>query len=126
MNFIIDLVIYPFDIMVSVSETDNEFKRAVKDYDIKDDSIANFKKHPISLARTTMLEGGQTIIRLRRYDGTAEQRGTVAHEIFHATIFILNRIGMDLTLESDEAYAYLNQYITEKMYEQLSEYNECG
>lgn len=45
--------------------------------------------------------------------------GTLAHEIFHAVTFILTRIGMSLTNESDEAYAYLIGYLTKEIYKHI-------
>jgi hypothetical protein len=43
----------------------------------------------------------------------------LSHEIFHATDQVLENVGMSLTSGSEEAYAYLTGYITEKLYEQL-------
>jgi hypothetical protein len=39
----------------------------------------------------------------------------VAHECFHATYWILNNVGIWLHDSSDEAYAYLQQYLMRKI-----------
>lgn len=43
----------------------------------------------------------------------------INHEVFHVVHGILRDVGMVLTDESQEAYAYLNGYINKKIYEQL-------
>jgi hypothetical protein len=126
MNFIIPLHIYPYDIMFSVGQSNKAFLRSVKAVfqnayyvDLKEDAIANLPKE--CRGRTFHhLIGGQTIIRLPSKPITPEQFGTVSHEIFHAVDFIFRRIGLQLTGQSDEAYAYLIGYITEQFYKNIS------
>ena len=38
-----------------------------------------------------------------------ETVGLVAHECFHLTSYIFRRVGIDLTIESEEAFTYLQQ-----------------
>jgi hypothetical protein len=45
--------------------------------------------------------------------------GTIAHEVFHAVQFLMDKIGCNLAHESEEPYAYLIQYVTNKIYENL-------
>lgn len=45
--------------------------------------------------------------------------GILAHEIGHVTNNILERIGMKLSSESEEAYTYLTQHLTMKAYKYL-------
>ncbi len=125
-NFIIDLVIYPYDIWFSIGETDKWFistlnERLQDEYmsDLKEDDICHMSAE--CRGRTYHhLIGGQTIIRLPKKPRTAQEFGTLAHEIFHAVDFITRRIGLRLGIESDEAYAYLIGYITERVYEKLT------
>ena len=42
--------------------------------------------------------------------------GNVAHEAFHAVHYLLDTVGMKLTDESQEAYAYLLDWVVEEFY----------
>lgn len=109
-NFIIPYILYPFDVMVSIGETREEVeKRIEKNYKLCDD-----ERDAISLqglGKTAMLKGGQTIIRVDRFE-----HSVIAHEIFHAVSFLMDRISISLTRESEEAFAYAIQYLTKEIY----------
>lgn len=125
MNFIIPLVVYPYDIMFSVGEADKQFLKACEarmpddDYkDLLEDSICSLSRE--TNGRTYHhLVGGWTIIRLPKKPTTPAQYGTLFHEIFHAVYFIFSRIGIRLCEDSDEAFAYLIGYITEQFLSNL-------
>jgi len=121
-NFIIPLVIYPFDIMFSVGQTDAELLKSVKRYGLNKSDIEEMLNMPTTiLGRTLMLlETNHTFIRLKSKPKKASEYGTLQHEIFHAIDFILRKIGISLSADSDEAYAYLIGYLTEKIYEKLN------
>lgn len=121
-NFIIPLVIYPYDVMFSVGETDKQFKKSVKKRlrkefyaDLVDDEICSFTESHRGRTWHNLI-GGQTIIRLPKHPNNCEEFGTLSHEIFHAVVYIMERIGMKLSGSSDEAYAYLIGYITEQFW----------
>jgi hypothetical protein len=59
---------------------------------------------------------------IRFYDSPLENPGLVAHEVFHAVVGMWRHTGAELTAESEEAYAYLVDFITEKFYKQLEKY----
>ena len=40
--------------------------------------------------------------------------GFLSHEIFHASIAIMDAVGVELSESSEEAYAYLVGYLTRK------------
>lgn len=122
MNFIVPLVIYPYDIMFSVGQSDRRFLFDCKER-MQDEYYNDLASDDISISTTMRqgrtfhhLIGGQTIIRLPHKPKTASDRGTVSHEIFHAVDFIFRRINLPLTFESHEAYAYAIGYITEQFY----------
>lgn len=125
-SFIIDLVVYPFDILVSIEQSDKDFMRDIrknippnclKEFE-KDSSILNLRE--TTNGRTISLESGETIIRLKKWPITPRDSGIVAHEILHAVTFILWRMGIHFEIEkTDEVYAYLIGYITQKFYEKL-------
>lgn len=120
-NFIIPLVIYPFDIMVSVGQTDDELLKSVKQFGLNRNDISEvLNLHETVKGRTLMLlETNQTFMRLKGKPKTTIEFGSLQHEIFHAADFILRKIGISLSADSDEAYAYLIGYLTEKIYEKL-------
>ena len=116
LNFIIPLVVYPFDVMVSFGESDKQLEMALGKYNIKWSD--NMKV--IGQGLFYMTESNQSIIRLKKVPQSDDEFGYLHHEIFHAVTYILDRVGMKLILgKSCEAYAYLTGYITEEIYKRL-------
>ena len=115
LNAVIPLVLYPFDLMVSCGQTDDQLKASLKKYGIEwqDRLILDCPAHYVRLARN------QPVIRTANYPITVTDYGILQHEIFHATDQILRYIGINLTDDSDEAYAYLIEYITREVYKKL-------
>lgn len=105
LNIIIPLVVYPFDVMVSIGQTDKELSLELLKYGI--DDIRELLLSETVRGRTIMFEGNQTVIRLKVFDAAV-----LCHEVFHAVTFILSKVGIPLeVMKSDEAYAYLLEYI---------------
>ena len=50
----------------------------------------------------------------------AEDKGVVAHEFFHATLYKMYWAGMELHSETEEAFAYELQYLTTQFYNQIN------
>lgn len=50
----------------------------------------------------------------------AEDKGVVAHEFFHATLYKMYWTGMELHSETEEAFAYELQYLTTQFYNQVN------
>ena len=46
---------------------------------------------------------------------TIDMMDTLSHEIFHATVALMNSIGASLSVESEETYAYLIGYLTNRV-----------
>ena len=104
-NIIIHLVVYPFDVMVSIGQTDKELSLELLRYGIED--ISELILSETIRGRTMMFEGNQTVIRLKSLDIPL-----LCHECFHAVAFIFSKVGIPLeVMKSDEAYAYLLEYI---------------
>ena len=116
MNFIVPLMVYPFDVMASIGQSDGELKKDLAKYNIEWND--NFKI--VGKGRFIMTDKNQSLIRLLNYPDTNEMYGFLQHEIFHCVTHIMNRIGMKFKLHtSDEAYSYLVGYLTEKIYDKL-------
>lgn len=104
-NIIIPLVIYPFDIMVSINQSDKDLSMELIRYGI--DDISELVLSETTRGRTVMYDTNQTVIRLKSLDIPV-----LCHEVFHAVAFILSKIGIPLeVMKSDGAYAYLIEYI---------------
>lgn len=117
-NFIIPLVVYPFQVMVSIGEPDDVLKKKLISHGV-DMSQIILTHSETQRGRCIIFGGNQTLIRMYKPVKTAEDYGSLQHEIFHATEFILERIGMTLCKKSDEAYAYLIGYLTTEIYKKL-------
>lgn len=115
-NFIIPLVVYPFDVMVSLGQTDYELKKALKKFNCEwDDNMIC-----AGAGRFYLNNNNQALIRIWNYPETNEDCGTLSHEIFHIVTHILNRIGMQFKLgTSDEAYSYLVGFLTKEIYNKI-------
>src|SRR3954463_13812884 len=109
-NFIIPLVVYPFDVMISIGQSDDELSKildkiqALTNDDIRMCQYASDRAR----GRYCMFSTGGSFIRIRKIPESAVEFGTLAHEIFHVVATIMDHIGMKLDISvSDEAYAYL-------------------
>lgn len=125
--FVIPLVVYPFDILVSIAQDDATFRSALHKH-LLPNCLKDIEVDPGILmmgsttnGRTLNLETGfQTIIRLKDYPAGPRGHAIVAHEIFHACTFVLWRVGLHLEImKTDEAYAYLIDYVTGEFYKNL-------
>lgn len=119
-NFIIPLVVYPFDVMVSIGQEDWQVKKLLDKYNVKyeDNDAWRIDEDVCCKARTVRFESGQILIRLKQLDSCVEY-GIMAHEVFHAVEFLFDRIYIKHSLECGEAWAYLIGYITQEIYKKL-------
>lgn len=116
MFIVVPLVVYPFDIAISINQSDKKFRKDFKKIGGKwnKSMIINGE------GKFCMNKKNQSVIRIKHKVDSPVYLGVLQHEIFHAVTFIMDRIGIKLKLlTSDEAYAYLIGYITQKVYEEL-------
>jgi hypothetical protein len=120
--FIIKLVVYPFDVMVSIDEDDQTLlKRLLKHGNTEDDCCDLLNLDDTVRGRCVMLSSNQTVIRLKKQSIACDTMSMISHEVFHATTFILERIGMKMeVLVSDEAYAYIIGFLTREICKKLN------
>lgn len=106
---------YPFDIMVFIDQSDEVVYKELNKYiDLTEEDKEILKCE--GNGRTVMLEGGQTVMRIVQGKQFHE---TIAHEIFHCVDFLFRKIGIQLSENSDEAYAYQIEYLTKQLYEKI-------
>jgi hypothetical protein len=108
-HFVIKPDIYPFDILISVEESDETLYSYInKNYPtLTGDDKKELKM--VGNGRCILLfEQRLIIIRLLRLPKKYDMMDVITHETFHAITFLMWRIGMKLEINvSDEAYAYL-------------------
>ena len=120
MNFIIDLKVYPFDVMVSFGESDDKLRKKLSGLGIDNEDHLWQYGSDTCVGRAATLSNNASILRMRKNPETATEFATLHHEIFHVVTFVMMRVGIKLKiLVSDEAYAYLIGYITKEIYKKL-------
>ena len=100
--------------MVSIKERQETIVKRIEKTGYKLNDEEKEKLWMTGRGRTIMLRDGQTILRLEK-----ASPDIIAHEVFHAVDFLMNKIGMKLTEESGEAYAYAVDYLTKEIYKNL-------
>lgn len=122
-NFIIPMVIYPFDLMVSLNENYDQFAKAVlKKWSktILDDFLKVDSCNRLGLTYIyTSDKHLCSMIKIENFKKDAAGIGTLTHEVFHATEFVLRKCGFVLNENSHEAYAYLNGYLMQEIYKRI-------
>jgi hypothetical protein len=108
---VIPLEVYGHDVVVSIGQTDKDLYEQIKENISKKD----FKKHmakQTAIATTHKLRTGGILI---RFKDDIDNPGIVAHEAFHAIVFLFKKIGISFCYESEEAYAYALEYLTNQI-----------
>jgi hypothetical protein len=115
---VIPIEIYCTELVVSIGQTDDEiFDECKKRWEwdkyesvvissVSSQSLANFSSN----SKMFMI----------RFKEKEPKDGLIAHEAFHAAFRILNSIGLNPSYETEEAYAYLLDYIVNKIKEKTN------
>jgi hypothetical protein len=113
MNFLIPYVIYPFEVKVFIKEPKVRVLKDLEKYLTDEDyiDIVGKLEDEDYDARAIMTDGGYTILLFK----DKPSAGTIAHECFHAITFLFKRLGITLTEGSDEAWAYLLEYLVDQI-----------
>lgn len=116
MNFIVKLNVFPFDIMISLGQSDEELKKELKKYRVVFEDDMKLVGH----GRFWMDSRNRSLIRVSEFDSSCEDFATLQHEIFHVVTHILDRMGVKFVLnKSDEVYSYLIGYVTKEVYKKV-------
>ena len=122
-SFVVKCGIYPFDVLVSVAQTDAALRRALHVRGVDSGFEDAFTMSETVDARFLMDESGKSLIRFKHVlDDHARMQSVIAHESLHATHHILNRVGISLVPESEEAFTYLLGYLVEQINKRIYEY----
>ncbi len=127
LNKIIPIGIYPYDLMVSFNESDKDFKKALKKFGITpkgstEKTVFEMDSEKTYKGRMVMFLGKQTVIRMNFMPKLTNpfHMSLLQHEIFHAVAFFMMEISTPLKSSTHEVYAYLIQFVTEKIYVNLN------
>lgn len=90
--------------------TESEYERQEKFF--REEKLGGFSV-------VTRKNGGYSnVILVNDYDSTIEKQGVLMHECIHAAVSILDRCGLPIRAETDEAITYLAQ----SMYTRVANY----
>lgn len=62
-----------------------------------------------------VLEGGESILHMPKIPTDSNGFSILAHEIYHITNSIMEKVGINMSSDSEEAYAYLIQFLTKRI-----------
>lgn len=105
--------VFDLDVKVLITE-DVEF--ATKYVKENLDSTVKFEDFDARAISFPTQDGKSPII----WMATAEDKGVIAHEIFHTALNVMYWTGMELNSETEEAFAYEVQHLTNSFYNQVN------
>lgn len=115
MNKIISIDIYDRDVMVHFGEKKHLKARLSKIFGCKKSSEIVSMISGEEKGKSFLLPGGQMILYMPNLPKDIKGLSILAHEIFHIANFTLEKAGINLTSDSDEAYSYLIEFHTKKI-----------
>jgi hypothetical protein len=80
------------------------------------DSTVTAKDFDARAVSFSTVDGKSPII----WMASTEDKGVIAHEIFHTALNIMYWTGMELNSETEEAFAYEVQHLTNSFYNQIN------
>jgi len=108
--------VYPFDVLISINQTDDDFYSKLGH--LFDDDLEEIflNLDETILARSFFTKNNIAIVRFVNIDKNNLPNGLISHEIFHIVTFILNKAGIKFSFKTDEAYAYFLHYLIDEVY----------
>lgn len=101
---------YPIPVLVSVGQTRNQIEAELKRRGgcTRETCLKDWQWQPTSNTQghTAVLPCNKTVLWLYTDRLTVDLHGTITHEVFHLVYGIFDQIGMKLSDDSEEAYAY--------------------
>mgnify|MGYP001582987741 FL=1 len=117
--FVVKLVIYPYDVMIYFGKNQEPLYKELSKY-ISSSEIQQLREKQITRGDSVMFNNGASLIRMPNVPRSINDLATLNHEVFHVVFFILQEIGIKLVPQSDEAFAYLIEYINKEIYKKIS------
>jgi len=107
---------YPFNVYIQICGTKQTVLDKLKKEGIKGIDLVEV---PNSAAATYDVSSNDCLIWMQNPIRTLEDLSILNHEIFHCVVRILRDCGIDLNVSTEEAYAYLTDYLCLKIYKKL-------
>jgi len=113
---------YPFEIIVSVNQTDIELNNVLKRKGIEDRYLAEYGSKNGIGKYVLWVDESYGLIRIKNLPRTAQDYSVLIHEVLHIVISVLRAVGMKIDNEmgSDEAYTYLMSFLVKKIFTKLN------
>jgi|APSaa5957512535_1039671.scaffolds.fasta_scaffold04975_4 hypothetical protein len=108
---IIQLNVFPYDVMVSFGNSVEEIKKELTKYKVELDEETEGYLKKSGVAHTVKLPNRAVLI----YFVEKPTYGVIAHEAFHAVWMILATMGVEPSVESEEVYAYMVEYLVNEI-----------
>jgi hypothetical protein len=115
MNKIISIDIYDRDVMVHFGEKKHLKAKLSKIFGCEKSSEIGSMISGEEKGKSFLLPGGQMILYMPNLPKDIKGLSILAHEIFHIANFTLEKAGINLTSDNDEAYSYLIEFLTKKI-----------
>jgi hypothetical protein len=113
---VISIELLAADVIISANQNDDQLYKHLSHRFTREQFNLAFDDWK-SDARTITHNDGFVLIRFRgKIKKDSECLGLVAHEAYHASYSILDRIGIQPGCETEEVYAYLIQYLVKQIY----------
>ena len=111
--FIIPVDVYMRDVGVIVSTWEQAI-HSISDQLEEDEKEYLLRSTPEAddRGRYFMTNSGFSVVWIRQGQSPQATYSTIVHEVVHASVAILKRIGISLCSKSEEAYTYLIEYLT--------------
>lgn len=103
---------FDMDVTVLITEDVAFATKYVKENLDSTVKAADFNARAVSFP---IVDGKSPII----WMSSIEDQGVIAHELFHTTLNIMYWTGMELNSETEEAFAYEIQFLTNSFYNQI-------
>lgn len=112
--------IYPITFVVGIDCCQKKFSKEIESYGVSREDIDGCLIKSGMYGRTCLLEENIVTLQVDVHPSDKNFFPLLAHETFHATTYAMHRLGLsfDHTI-SDEAYAYLQQYLFKKILKNL-------
>lgn len=118
MNFKIKCHIYPYTVHVFYEQKVEESQVKFEEYykTVLDESLTQFDAITVFPEKGTKTHN-IVVILLGKENGMLLSR--IHHEVIHATTYILNKLGLEISYQNDESITYLSTYLFEKILKKL-------
>lgn len=118
--FIVEVDLYKVDVLVVVGDIGGAIEW-LSNKNVTDSDIESIKSNSNDQGNVLLLSNNAIYLHVRDREKTNFWTSVLVHEVFHAASFLLKSKGIELDESSEEAYAYLIEFIYYKIMEQLDE-----